>query len=171
MGKSLFLKHFQNNLEVELREVIKVWGLDNIEVASEDSVLPSAFQGFMDLSIYDKEDSNKNKVIAIEIEHLSEYRQARQNIDKMRSWCHRSINRSCGLLHVFNEDCNIHPDKIDEMIYYGKQYQNKGSKFYYDFIFYKVDDKRMTANVAQKLANSMDFLTRLWLLMKEVGLV
>jgi len=36
----------------------------------------------MDLSICDKK--NENSVVAIEIEHLSDYRQANRNIDKLK---------------------------------------------------------------------------------------
>lgn len=169
MGKSIFLKHFQNNLASYIEELLKEFNIKHLIVSTEDSVLPGTFRGIMDLCIYD-ENAPEN-IVAIEIEHISNYDQAKKNIKKMKEWAHRSQSRSCSLLHIFNENSNITPPKINELVFYAKCNQQKNNGFFYDFIYYSVDDRRKTSETAEQLIFGSEFKTRLWILLKEVNLV
>jgi hypothetical protein len=123
----------------------------------------------MDISITNP--SKDNVVIGIEIEHISEYNQAWQNINKLKSWAHSSEKRSAGLLHIFNEGCNITEDNISNLVGYAKENEHKNHGFYYDFLFYEVNDRKKTRQVPMNLADSMDFKTRLWMLIEDSGLL
>lgn len=169
MGKSTFLKYFQNNLAHNIKELLKEFNVEHLEVSTEDSFLPGTFKGIMDLCIYDQDDSER--IVAIEIEHISNYDQAKRNIDKMKEWTHRSHSRNCSLFHIFNEASNITPSKVNNLVSYARYNQLKNNGFYYDFIYYSVDDMRKTYEVAKNLAVSSDFKTRLWILLKEVNLI
>ena len=170
MGKDMFLTYFQDNLRLHIENLLhKDWGLTDLSVSTEDKYLPGNFRGIMDLCVFNENDGER--IVTIEIEHCSDHRQALRNIEKMKEWTHRSGNRNCSLLQIFNEDCYIHPNKIDDLILYGKENQYKGLGFYYDFTFYKITDRRQTNETAKKLVESMDFCTRLWMQMKNVKLV
>lgn len=169
MAKSIFLEHFQNNLAYYIRELLRKFNLNNLTVSIEDSALPGSFNGIMDLCIYDEDDSEN--IVAIEIEHISDYRQARRNIVKMKEWTHKSKFRNCSLLHIFNENSDITPSKINDLIFYARYNQQKNNGFFYDFIYYSVEDKRKTSEIAKQLTFSSEFRTRLWILLKEVNLV
>ncbi len=170
MGKSNYLKYFQKNLRDSIENLIcKQWGYSEILVLEEDGVMPGKFNGFMDISIYNP--SNENNVIGIEIEHISDYYQARKNIIKLKEWTHYSSKRSSGLLHIFNETCNITPDNIGELIKYAKENEHKNHGFYYDFVFYKVENQTKTKQNPEEIVNSMDFKARLWMLIENSGLL
>ena len=84
MSKALFLRHFQNNLLVSLEELIKnQWFYRNLEVLPENRNLSGQFHGIVDLCI--KNCLKNNSIVAIEIEHISSYRQAAQNIRKLKN--------------------------------------------------------------------------------------
>lgn len=123
----------------------------------------------MDISIFNPD--KENVVIGIEIEHISSFLQAQQNITKLKSWTHNSINRKCSMLHIFNEDCKIGHDKIGELVRYARDNQLKNHGFFYDYIFYKVKDKKMNKQTAIDLVYSLDFKTRLWMLIEDCGII
>lgn len=170
MAKDEFLKYFQKNLSNHIRElVVDEWGYDDIIVYCEDGSLIGKFNGYMDISIRNK---NKNDVVvAIEIEHLSGFRQARINIEKLKTWTHNSTYRNCALLHIFNEGCNIWHEDIEKLIRYARNSQLKGLGFFYDYIFYKVEDKRKMDEIALDIVNSKEFQARIWMLIEDVELV
>jgi hypothetical protein len=169
MGKSLFLKHFQNNLSCYIENLLEEFNIAHLTVSTEDSALPGTFKGIMDLCIYDQ--NSPENIVAIEIEHKSNYDQAKRNIEKMKEWTHRSQSRSCSLLHIFNEESNITPCKINEIVFYARCNQQKNNGFFYDFIYYSVVDKRKTCETAEQLAFGLEFKTRLWILLKQVNLI
>lgn len=144
-------------------------GYEDLIVECEGGNLIGKFNGYMDISI-----RNKNKddvVIAIEIEHLSGFSQAWKNIEKLKTWTHNSTCRNCALLQIFNEDCNIKHDDIEKLIRRARDNQLKGLGFFYDFIFYKVDDKRKVNELALDLVNSKEFQARIWMLIEDITLV
>ena len=170
MGKSNYLKYFQKNLRDSIENLIcKEWGYTDLLITEEDGDMSGKFKGYMDVSIYNP--SKENKVIGIEIEHISDCIQARQNINKLKSWTHNSLKRSSSLLHIFNEECNITPDNISELIRFAKESEHKNHGFYYDFIFYTVDDLTRTKQTPEALVFSKDFKTRLWMLIENCGLI
>lgn len=89
----------------------------------------------------------------------------------MKTWAHNSNFRKCGFLHILNTDCYLSPDQISDLVRYVKKNEQKGLGFYYDFMFYKVEDNRMTRATAQSIVESMDFQTRIWILMEETGVI
>ncbi len=169
MGKSTFLSYFQNNLVDNIKKLLKEFNLEYLEVSTEDSYLSGSFKGIMDLCIYNQNDWDR--IVAIEIEHTSNYYQAKRNIEKMKEWTHRSHLRNCSLLHIFNEDSSITPAQINDLVSYARQNQKKNNGFYYDFVFYSVDDMRKTSETAERLTFCTDFKTRLWMLLKEINLI
>jgi hypothetical protein len=170
MGKSNYLKYFQKNLRDYIENLIcKQWGYNELKISEEDGVMPGIFNGYMDISIYNP--SKENSVIGIEIEHISDYSQARRNISKLKEWTHNSSKRSAGLLHIFNEACNIKPDNIGELIKFAKDSEHKNRGFYYDFIFYSVENRAKTKQNPEVIVNSMDFKARLWMLIENCGLL
>lgn len=173
MAKSLFVTRFQNTIQENIQELLNGWFKDKFEVSTEDRYLPGFFKGIMDLCIYEKKTDLKDttKIIAIEIEHKSGIKQAKRNIEKMKEWTHRSPSRQCSLLHLFSEDSNIDHDDISALVRYARHNQLSNHGFFYDFIFYKITDNRKTAEYAKKLVMSKDFITRLWMLMEDIGLV
>lgn len=81
MSKALFLKYFQENLCIFVKELItEKWEYDNIHVTTEKHDIDGMFNGFIDICITDEEDSSS--VLALEIEHHSSYVQALKNIKK-----------------------------------------------------------------------------------------
>lgn len=122
----------------------------------------------MDISI--KNAQKENCVIGIEIEHKADASYPFQNIEKMKSWCHNSIFRQCGLMQIFNEDSNISHNKIEELVRFARDNQQKNCGFYYDFVFYRVNDNRTTKQTAEEFVNSLDFKTRLWTLMGDINI-
>ena len=169
MSKALFLKYFQENLCVLVKELItEKWEYDNIIVTTEKNDIDGMFDGFIDICITDEVDNLS--VVALEIEHRSYYTQALKNIQKMKTWAHNSSYRTCGFLHIMNTDCCLSPDQISELVKYAKQNEHKGLGFYYDFVFYTVEDSRETWAKPESIVNSMDFYTRLWMLLEHVGM-
>jgi hypothetical protein len=110
------------------------FNISHLIISTEDSILPGTFKGFTDLCIYDP--NNLEIIVAIRIEHKSNYEQAKRNIEKVREWTHRSKIRNCSLLHIFNEDSNIIFSKINDLVFYARLNQQKNNVFYYDFIYY-----------------------------------
>ncbi|MHB1392829.1 MAG: hypothetical protein ACYCYE_07080 [Clostridia bacterium] len=169
MAKDEFLRYFQMNLCNYIRElIVDEWGYDDIIVGCEDGRLIGRFNGYMDISIKNK--NTDDVIVAIEIEHLSGFNQAKINVEKLKTWIHNSTYRNCALLHVFNEECNIWHDDIEKLIRYARNNQLKGLGFFYDFIFYKVEDKRKVDETALNIVNSKEFQARIWMLIEDVGL-
>jgi hypothetical protein len=172
MAKSEFLKYFQENLKDCIEDLIEnEWGYKELQVCTEDGCLPGKFKGYMDICVFNENDENSNSIVAIEIEHLSDSKQAHRNIEKLKAWSHNSTYRKCGLLHIFNEDCNIHPNKIDGLVRYARDNQQKNHGFFYDFIFYQVDDHRKTKELAKEIVNSINFQSRLWMLLEDANIL
>lgn len=167
MSKDEFLRYFQKNLCNHIRElVVDEWGYDDAIVGCEHGNLIGKFNGYIDISI-------RNKSIeagAIEIEHLSGFSQAKKNIEKLKTWTHNSTYRNCALLHIFNEGCNIWHEDIENLIRYARNNQLKGLGFFYDYIFYKVEDKRKVDEIALNIVNSKEFHARIWMLIEDVRL-
>jgi hypothetical protein len=162
MSKEKFLISFQNNMSICIKRLLEeVWNCDGFSVVSEYRNLSGKFNGIIDIAITD----NNNSLISIEIEHKSSYEQAKKNIEKIKDWTHRSNYRSCGLIQIFNEDSNISRFQIDSLVEYAKTHEKQSMGFYYDFIFYKIDDYRKSREIAEELIFSMDFQARLWLLL------
>ncbi len=115
MGKIEFLKHFQNNVALKIQSLLNERGQEHLSVSIEDKYLPGTFNGIMDICVFNLDDGNN--ILAIEIEHLSDYKQALRNIEKMKEWTHRSQNRNCSLLHIFNGNCNISPYKLTNLLF------------------------------------------------------
>ncbi len=170
MGKAVFLKHFQNNLEEAIENlIIDVWGYEGLIVSVEDGNLNGKFDGFIDISITNPE--NRTSIIALEIEYLSGFEGAKRNIEKMKTWAHNSTYRKCGFLHVFNEDCYINNDQLSVLIRLAKDNERKNAGFFYDYIFYVVDDLRETRITADSLVNTKEFQIRLWMLMEDTEII
>ena len=170
MAKALFLKYFQENLCFSIKELInEKWQYKGLTVTTEKADIAGAFSGFIDICITDEE--NESALVAIEIEHLADYNGALRNIEKMKTWAHNSNYRQCAFLHILNEDCNLSPDQISQLVKYAKQNERKGLGFYYDFVYYKVEDNRTNKATAQSIVDSRDFQTRIWMLMEQVGVV
>lgn len=164
MGKNEFLKHFQENMREAIENLLKnEWEIERYEVYSEFGNLPGIFNGKIDIALLDKE--NENAILAIEIEHLSSYEQARKNIKKIKVWTHHSELRSCSMIHIFNENSYLSVEQMDNLVEYAKIHEKKGKGFNYDFMFYKNDDRRAFKLTATDFVKSMDFKTRLWLLL------
>jgi hypothetical protein len=169
MAKSLFLQHFQKNLATCIKEILSDWGYQNLIVSVEENNICGAFNGFLDICITNE--TNETSVIAIEIEHISDFGQAIRNIEKMKEWAHRSNYRKCGFLHIFNEYCSISEDSICELISYARTNERKDLGFIYEFIFYSINDKKETKKTAEHLVLSKDFKARLRMLMKDSEIV
>lgn len=164
MGKNLFLNHFQENLGKSIESLIKnTWGREEYKVTSEYRDLKGHFKGIIDIAIVNIE--SENSILSIEIEHRSSFEQAKRNIEKMKNWTHNSTYRRCSFLQIFNEESNISIYKMDDLVEYAKMLEKEAKGFNYDFIFYGIADKRKCKQIAEDLVYSMDFQTRLWLLM------
>lgn len=170
MAKDEFLKYFQKNLCHYIENlIVNEWGYDEISVQCEDGRLIGKFNGYMDISIRNK--TKDTTVVAIEIEHLSGFDGAKSNIEKLKSWTHNSTYRNCALLHIFNEKSNIKHNDIEHLIRFAREQQQKGLGFFYDFIFYMIDDKRKVDEIAFQIVKSKDFRARLWMLIEDVKLM
>lgn len=170
MGKDRFLTYFQINLANEISNLINSdWKFKDFQVIFEEGNLEGKFNGYIDISI-SKPEYTKS-IIAIEIEHLSSYNQAYQNIEKLKRWSHNSLYRKCGLLHIFNEDCNISDNQMEKLIDAGKTNERQDKGFYYDFVFYKISNRRETLQLAKDIVSSKEFRTRLRKLLREVELI
>ena len=168
MAKAPFLVHFQQNLCESLRHLVQEqWGLKHIVVCEEKGDLEGAFGGYIDIAIFDK--NNTKSIVAIEIENKSSYLQARTNIEKLKKWSHNSQYRACSLLQVFNDDCSIKEKQICNLLRFAKEVERKGKGFYYDFAFFSVPDYRMKKTLAYGLVDSLDFRTRLRNLLEDAG--
>lgn len=170
MGKSDYLKYFQKNLRDYIQNLVcDDWGYTELLITEEDGNLQGCFNGYMDISICNPD--KENIVLGIEIEHLGEFHHAKQNINKLKTWTHNSINRSCSMLHIFNEECKISHDKIGELVRYARENQMKNHGFFYDYIFYSVDNLKTTRQKPEEIVNSLEFKTRLWMLIEDCGLI
>lgn len=170
MGKAIFLSNFQENLRRSIEELLeKQFHVDDLVVTCEDGYLPGIFNGYIDISICNLE--KENLLLAIEIEHISGYNQALKNITKLKTWTHNSTNRKCSMLHIINQGCSISYNDISQMVRVAKDNEKKNHGFSYDYIFYYIDDNRKTKQTAEDLVNSMDFRTRLWMLLEDADLV
>jgi hypothetical protein len=170
MGKALFLDNFQENLCKSIDKLIREeWGLEGFYITCEKGNLTGKFNGFIDICI--ERQGIESSIVAIEIEHLSSYEQAKRNIEKMRAWAHNSNYRKCGFLHVINEESHIGVDYFSGLVRFAKAQERKGLGFYYDFKYYIVSDRRMFKQIAEDLVNSADFGTRLWMLLESVDMV
>lgn len=170
MGKSYFLNHFQRNLRDDIEDLICYeWGYSDLIVKEEDGDMPGQFSGYMDISISNPK--KENTVVGIEIEHISDYYQARKNINKLKTWTHNSVMRTSSLLHIFNENCNISYDNIGLLVRFAKNNEHKNCGFYYDYIFYNADDLKQTKQKALDLTLSIEFKTRLWMLIEDSGII
>ncbi len=170
MGKEQFLTYFQQNLCEALSQLLQEdWNFVNIVVSEEKNDLAGTFGGYIDIAIASELDPKK--IVAIEIENKSSYVQAKTNIEKLKKWSHDSQYRSCSLLHVFNEDCNLTESQINDLVKYAKYNERKGHDFYYDFTFFQISDKRSYRSLARDLVDTKDFRTRLWKLIEDAGLI
>lgn len=170
MGKAKFLLHFQNNLKKSIEDLISdKWGYNDFLVTSEERDITGKFSGFIDICI--QRQGIDSSVVAIEIEHLSSYDQAKRNIEKMKAWAHNSNFRRCGLLHIINEESYIGKDYVSEIVQFAKNFERRGLGFYYDFKFYNVTDSRLKKRTAHELVHSSEFETRLWMLFESVDMV
>lgn len=170
MAKSAFLIRFQKNLRDSLEELIcSKWQFTEIEVKEEDGDINGIFNGYMDISLTNR--NNQYSVVGIEIEHKSNSDQAMKNIEKLKKWTHNSPYRSSSLLHIFNEGSNIYHEQIEAMVKYAKGSEHKNHGFYYDFVFYRIDDHKMTKRIATDLVDSREFRARLWNMIDSCGLI
>lgn len=83
MGKTNFLKHYQNNLCQAIQERLDEWRPNEFMCTCEDHSLCDSFNGFIDISI--KSTSDPRKIVATEIEHKSSYEGPFSNIKKMKT--------------------------------------------------------------------------------------
>lgn len=170
MAESNFVKQLKKNLSSEISTLINnTWGLETFDVTDESKKNISRLNGRPDLLIIDSDITDKP--IGIEIEHKSSFDQSKQNIKKFRDWAHNSQSRTCGLLHIFNNDSNLNENGLNYLIEYGKTNEHKQLGFYYETYFYKINDKRETRQTAIEIVSSIEFRTRLWELLRCVGLV
>jgi hypothetical protein len=170
VAKAIFLKYFQKNLCSRLQKlIINEWGYDNLTVSTEKADIPGTFSGFIDLCITKRE--NSCSLVAIEIEHLSSYEQAKKNIEKKKAWAHNSNYRQCGFLHILNSDCYLSTDNLSNLVRSAKNHERKGLGFYYDFVFYEVENTKMTKATAQNIVDSKDFQTRILMLLENAEMV
>jgi len=167
MGKSTYVTYFQENLRICIEKLLKDLHYDNLKVISENRGLDGSFNGAVDVCIVNDLDSTS--VLGIEIEHKSGYKNALRNIEKLKKWTHNSTYRSCGLLHIFNEECNISENNIVNLVSYAKINENKGLGFYYDYMFYDVVDSRETYRNPENLVNTKEFRARLKILLEMTG--
>lgn len=141
MGKALFLGNFQNNLCMAIDRLIhQEWGLEGFKVSCEKNMIGGKFNGFIDICI--ERLGVEQSIIAIEIEHLSSYDQAKRNIEKMKAWAHNSNYRKCGFFHLINEESHIGVHYFSGLYRKAKEQERKGLGFYYDFKYYLVNDNR-----------------------------
>jgi hypothetical protein len=171
MAESLFVKRLKTNLSEEITNLLhNRWGLTTFEVCCESAHhFDGRLNGRGDITIFDLDDLTKT--IGIEIEHKSSYEQSVRNIKKFRDWSHNSQYRSCGLLHIFNKECNLTENPLCSIAEYGKTNERKQSGFFYDTFFYRIDDSRETRQMAIQIAEDIEFRMRLWILLRCVGLV
>ena len=95
--------------------------------------------------------------------------QAKTNVEKLKNWSNNFKLRSCALLHVFNNDCNINKNQVCALLKFAKNIERQGKCFYYDFTFFNVSDYRMKKSVADDLVSLHNFRTRLWTLFENAG--
>lgn len=170
MAKDPFTDEFQYALRKEIEKLFeKDWQLDGFYIKCEYSKtdMIGTFNQYVDIGI--KCEDLEHSFIGIEIEHLSEYPQARKNIRKLRNWAHNSAKRKCGLLHLFNEDCYIDEDEICALRDFAYENEAKNCGFFYDYAFY-MRRSRSPQTVAREVVGSKDFRTRLYQLLKYTGI-
>ncbi|MCL2311802.1 MAG: hypothetical protein FWC41_04845 [Firmicutes bacterium] len=182
MGKANILNHFQHYLLDGIQNIIEnEWDMEErLIITDEKNAISGQFYGYIDISISNRHENPINNLVAIEIEHISNFDQAKQNIDKMKTWTNRSKYRRCSVLHIFNETgIGKDEDLICALIEYGKKLElkNKHSKFFYDFCFFdlknpenKIEEHKIAKKCAEDICKSYEFKIRLWQLLIQVGL-
>lgn len=183
MGKAKILNHFQICLLNEIQNLIEnVWDMENcFIITDENNALSGQFNGSIDISIFGKDEEHKDNMVAIEIENISGFDQAKRNIDKIAQWVRRGKYRNCSLLHIFNESgIGQNEDSISMLIEHGKnlESEDKQSKFFYDFYFFdlknpenEIEEYKIAKKCATDICESYDFKIRLWQLLIQAGLV
>ncbi len=169
MAKDEFTDAFQTALTKEVDYLLNTeWYKDGFIVKKELSTVdtPGKFDGFIDIGIRDND--LPNVLVAIEIEHKSNRDQAMQNINKLKTWAHNSPNRKCGLLQIFNEECNPKENDICRLVNFANENQKKDKGFFYEYAFY-IERRRNPETVANEVINSKNFRTRLSQLLTHVG--
>ena len=169
MAKDHFTDEFQKALQRETQKLFDTIGcIDGINTKCEYSKVDmlGKFNQYVDIGI--KDDDNEFGFVGVEIEHFSNYEQAKENIRKLKAWAHNSTKRQCGLLHLFNEECYIYENEICLLRDFARDNEIKGYGFYYDYAFY-TPGKMSPETVAKKVVASKDFRTRLYQLLKYTG--
>lgn len=168
MAKDEYTELLQSALRKEVERLFNnEWQIEGYKVKKEHSKLdmPGKFNGFVDIGIRDED--LQNVLIAIEIEHKSNREQAMKNIYKLKTWAHNSIDRKCGLLQLFNEECNPSEDDICRIVDFARRNQKKDKGFHYEYTFYKLRSRK-AETVAKEIVKSKNFRTRLYQLLKYV---
>lgn len=169
MAKDPYTDAFQKAMNQEIQQLFESgWQMEGFHTQCEVSKVSmiGAFNQYVDIGI--KDDDNAYSFVGIEIEHLSSYDQARENIRKLKAWAHNSQKRQCGLLQLFNEKCYLREKDICLLRDFARDNEIKGHGFYYDYAFYSIEEippKRL----AKQVVASKDFRTRLYQLLKYTG--
>ena len=183
MGKTKILNHFQIYLLDEIQNLIEnEWDMEDwFIITDENNALSGQFNGSIDISIYGKDENKKDNIVAIEIENISGFDQAKRNIDKIVQWVNRGRYRKCSFLHIFNESgIGRNENSICALIEHGKNLESadKQSKFFYDFYFFNlenpennIEEHKIAKKCAKDICSLYDFKIRLWQLLIQAGLV
>lgn len=169
MAKHLFTDAFQTALQQEIQCLLnQEWCLAGFSVKTECSTkdMMGLFTQFVDIGI--KDEDNEYGFVGIEIEHISEFAQAKENIQKLKRWAHHSPKRKCGLLQLFNEECRITENQLCALQDFADENRRKGYGFFYEYGFYRLRG-RLPQTVAREIAASKEFRTRLYQLLKYTG--
>lgn len=169
MAKAEYTNEFQAALRNEIQKLFKKgWQIEGFHAKCEQSRLDmlGSFNGYVDIGIRDQD--NEYAFVGIEIEHISSYNQARENIRKLKAWAHNSPKRKCGLLHLLNVSCNLSEDEICRLKDFALENEKKDHGFFYEYMFYS-PETRLAKSVAREVVASKDFRTRFYQLLKYVG--
>jgi hypothetical protein len=91
VAKDQYTDTFQTAPRNEIQKLFKKgWQIDGFHAKCEQSRVGilGTFNGYVDIGI--KDEDNEHAFVGIEIEHISGYNQARENIRKLKAWAHNS---------------------------------------------------------------------------------